>query len=97
MPNPTRGVTDIDTHIGNRVRAARQAQGMSQAILANALGITFQQVQKYENGSNRVSAARLYNIAHVLGMPITYFYEGIQQPQTRSRRPTASAARGVSR
>ena len=53
-------VRDIDTQIGQRIREARQAQSMPQTILANALGITFQQVQKYENGSNRVSAARLY-------------------------------------
>ena len=93
MPKPTRGARDIDAHIGNRVRAARQAQGMSQSVLANALGITFQQVQKYENGTNRVSAGRLYDVAHILGMPITYFYEGARHSVRSARPPNAAAAR----
>jgi transcriptional regulator with XRE-family HTH domain len=78
MAKSTRGVRDLDTKIGKRIREARRAQGMAQEALAKGLGITFQQVQKYENGFNRVSAARLYDIAAVLGMPITYFYEGAE-------------------
>ena len=68
---------------------------MTQEALANGLGITFQQVQKYENGSNRVSAARLYDIAQLLGMPITFFYEGAE-PFVRSvnRRTARTAGRG---
>jgi transcriptional regulator with XRE-family HTH domain len=70
-----RQVRDIDAQIGHRIREARHAQSMSQTLLADRVGITFQQVQKYEKGSNRVSAGRLFDIAKVLGMPITYFYE----------------------
>jgi transcriptional regulator with XRE-family HTH domain len=89
-----RQVRDIDAQIGQRIREGRRAQTMSQTMLANALGITFQQVQKYENGSNRVSAGRLYDIAHALGMPITYFYEGAE-PFVRSviRRSGRAATR----
>lgn len=78
-------VRDIDSRIGERIREARHAQSMSQTLLADSLGISFQQVQKYEKGANRVSAARLFDIAHVLGMPITYFYEGAE-PFVRSAR-----------
>ena len=85
MSKSTRGVRDLDTQIGQRLKEARRAQGLSQTLLAHALGITFQQIQKYENGINRVSAARLYDIAQVLGMPITYFYEGAE-PFVRSVR-----------
>jgi transcriptional regulator with XRE-family HTH domain len=91
MPKPIRRVRDIDALIGYHVRAARQSQGISQSVLANALGITFQQVQKYENGTNRISAGRLYDVAHVLGMPIMYFYEGARPSVRSARRPTAAA------
>jgi transcriptional regulator with XRE-family HTH domain len=80
-----RGVRNIDIQIGQRIREARRAQSMSQTVLADRVGITFQQVQKYEKGANRVSAARLFDIAHVLGMPITYFYEGAE-PFVKSAR-----------
>jgi transcriptional regulator with XRE-family HTH domain len=76
-----RSAREIDIHLGHRLRAARQAQHISQTELAVALGITFQQIQKYEEGSNRISAARLFEIAHVLGAPITLFFEGAKQPQ----------------
>ena len=67
MAKSARGVGDLDTQIGQRIREARRAQGMSQTMLADALGITFQQVQKYENGGNRVSAARLLRHRPVIG------------------------------
>ncbi|MGA8820051.1 MAG: helix-turn-helix transcriptional regulator, partial [Xanthobacteraceae bacterium] len=66
-----------------------------QEVLANGLGISFQQVQKYENGSNRISAARLYDIAQLLGMPIVFFYEGAEPfvPVNRRKvRPTSRRA-----
>lgn len=87
-----RQVRDIDAQIGQRIREARHAQGMAQTLLAKELGITFQQVQKYENGSNRVSAARLFDIANVLGMPITYFYEGAEPiaKAAQRRKPAAN-------
>ena len=72
----------IDKHIGSRVRARRIMLGMSQEKLADALGITFQQVQKYERGMNRVSVGRLYQVAAALDVPMSFFY-----PE-----PTAAAA-----
>lgn len=68
-PNP------IDTHVGSRVRLRRTMLGMSQEKLGEALGITFQQVQKYEKGSNRIGASRLQHISDVLNVPVAYFFE----------------------
>ena len=68
----------VDRHVGNRVRVRRLLVGMSQERLGELLGITFQQVQKYEKGSNRVSASRLFQIARVLNVPIQYFYEELK-------------------
>jgi transcriptional regulator with XRE-family HTH domain len=70
-PNP------IDRHIGSRVRARRTMLGMSQEKLAEALGLTFQQVQKYEKGINRVGASRLLQIAGILDVGIDFFFEGV--------------------
>ena len=71
VPNP------IDVHVGSRVRMRRMLIGMSQEKLGDSLGLTFQQVQKYEKGSNRIGASRLFNIARVLGVSIEFFYEGL--------------------
>jgi transcriptional regulator with XRE-family HTH domain len=68
IPNP------IDVHVGSRIRMRRLLLGMNQETLANALGLTFQQVQKYEGGANRVSASRLSAMAEILGVPISYFF-----------------------
>jgi transcriptional regulator with XRE-family HTH domain len=68
VPNP------IDVHVGGRIRMRRLLLGMNQETLANALGLTFQQVQKYEGGANRVSASRLSAMAEILGVPISYFF-----------------------
>jgi transcriptional regulator with XRE-family HTH domain len=65
----------IDVHVGKRIRMRRLFLGMNQETLANALGLTFQQVQKYEGGANRVSASRLSEMAAALGVPIPYFFE----------------------
>lgn len=73
-PNP------VDVHVGRRVRLRRRELGVSQGWLADRLGLTFQQVQKYERGSNRISASKLYQIASVLEAPITYFFEGLDDP-----------------
>jgi transcriptional regulator with XRE-family HTH domain len=70
----------VDAHVGNRVRLRRQLIGMSQEKLGELLGITFQQVQKYEKGSNRVSASRLHMMSKVLNVPIQFFFEGLQEP-----------------
>ncbi|HEX3952578.1 MAG TPA: helix-turn-helix transcriptional regulator [Stellaceae bacterium] len=88
------GVPDpVDIHVGARVRTRRLLIGMNQESLARALGLTFQQVQKYEGGANRVSASRLSRIAEVLGVPIAYFFSdmpeataaAIGQPEGRER------------
>lgn len=77
MPNRKRLVSEADRAIGPRIRIARAEIGMSQDALARALGLTFQQVQKYEKGTNRVSAARLAAIAAILGKKMSYFVDGI--------------------
>jgi len=69
--------TSVDVHIGGRIRSRRKAIGVSQEQLASSLGIAFQQVQKYEHGANRVSASKLYDVARLLDVPISYFFEGL--------------------
>ena len=69
-----KSVTSIDAVVGRRIRAQRMVLGLSQTELGKKLGVTFQQVQKYENGTNRVSASRLHQIAHVLAVPTTFFF-----------------------
>lgn len=72
----TKGTPDnVDVHVGQRLRVRRSLLGMSQEKLAEAIGLTFQQIQKYERGTNRVSAGRLYQFSKILGVPIAYFYE----------------------
>jgi len=71
--------TNIDTEIGRRLRQARLANNLTQSGLANLIGISFQQVQKYENGTNRVSTSRVWEIANVLKIPVTYFFEHLEQ------------------
>ncbi len=66
----------VDLHVGGRVRMRRKFLGLSQTDLADALGLTFQQVQKYERGSNRISASKLFEIARTLKVPVAYFFEG---------------------
>lgn len=66
----------IDLYVGSRVRMRRMLTGLSQEKLGDALGVTFQQVQKYEKGANRIGASRLHQIAQVLGVPVSFFYDG---------------------
>jgi transcriptional regulator with XRE-family HTH domain len=73
----TRSATDFDKTLGLRIRTARNQKGMSQMQLAEALGCTFQQVQKYEKGKNRVSCAALPHIAQALGKPLDYFFDEV--------------------
>jgi transcriptional regulator with XRE-family HTH domain len=73
-PNP------VDLHVGARIRMRRKLLGISQERLADDLGLTFQQVQKYERGANRVSASKLYEIARSLKTSIAYFFEGLADP-----------------
>src|SRR5258708_9161704 len=69
-PNP------IDKHVGNRVRMRRLMLSMSQSQLGDGLGLTFQQVQKYEKGTNRMGASRLQQISHILQVPVEFFFDG---------------------
>jgi transcriptional regulator with XRE-family HTH domain len=72
------GVPDpVDVHVGAQIRTRRLLLGMNQETLANALGLTFQQVQKYEGGANRVSASRLAEVAQVLGVTVSYFFNDL--------------------
>jgi len=70
-PNP------VDIHVGTRLRSRRLLLGMSQEELGKSVGLTFQQVQKYERGTNRVSASRLYELSHILQVPTTFFFDGL--------------------
>jgi transcriptional regulator with XRE-family HTH domain len=68
----------IDVEVGRRIRLQRRLKGMNQRSLGEALGVTFQQVQKYEKGTNRVGASRLSDLSHFLGVPVSYFFESEQ-------------------
>lgn len=67
--------TRVDVHVGGRIRVRRMLLGMSQEAIADKLGLTFQQVQKYEKGVNRIGASRLFQLAAVLGVPVQYFFQ----------------------
>ncbi|MEL6104306.1 MAG: helix-turn-helix transcriptional regulator [Pseudomonadota bacterium] len=68
----------VDVHVGKRIRQRRWLIGMTQQKLAELVGIKFQQIQKYETGANRVSASRLWDIAEAMGVPISFFFEGLK-------------------
>ena len=74
----------VDMHVGKRIRLRRTLFGMSQEQLGVALSITFQQVQKYERGANRVSASRLWDISQILDVPISYFFEDMTDDVMKS-------------
>lgn len=84
------GINPVDLYVGARVRLLRKSKSISQDTLANALGLTFQQVQKYEKGTNRVSASKLHAIAGFLGVATGYFFEGLDA--AASADPLADAA-----
>lgn len=71
------GPDPIDRYVGTRVRGRRVGMRMSQTSLGNAIGVTFQQVQKYENGTNRIGASNLYRVARALGVEVGFFYQGM--------------------
>ena len=81
FPNP------IDVHVGSRIRLRRTLLGMSQERLAEAIGLTFQQVQKYERGANRVGSSRLFDLARVLDVPVAYFFEDLA-PGVQDKTPS---------
>ena len=83
----------IDLHVASRVREQRILLGISQPQMASALGLTFQQVYKYEQGKNRISAGRLYEFGKILGVPITFFFEGVvDAPTSAAALPSAGDA-----
>jgi len=75
--------SDIDLHLGRRLRRRRRLLGLTQQQLAAQVGIRFQQIQKYECGANRISAARLWQLAEALESPVSYFYEGLEEAMER--------------
>ena len=75
----------VDIHVGRRVKMARLAAGISQEKLAHALGVSFQQVQKYENGTNRIGPGRLHAIAKMLNLPVPFFFEGVDKTRQGGR------------
>ena len=85
--------TRIDADIGSRMKLRRLMLGMSQGKLGHALGVTFQQVQKYENGLNRLGASKLPDVARVLKVPITFFYDGALKQSKQDDQPIASITR----
>ena len=72
MPHP------VDVHVGKQLRLRRTILGLSQEVIGNAIGVTFQQVQKYERGVNRMGASRLFDFAKYLTIPVSYFFEGLE-------------------
>ena len=87
----------VDVHVGKRIRLRRTLLGMSQEQLGNALNITFQQVQKYERGANRVSASRLWDISQIIDVPISYFFEDMSDITLKAspRKVSSNAAADV--
>lgn len=91
-PSPT--PDPIDIAIGSRLRLRRLAMGFSQETLARALGITFQQIQKYERGTNRIFASRLFHLARVLRVPVAYFFQGLPDAEGALSRVVAGSEQG---
>lgn len=79
----------IDIHVGSRMQLRRTLMGMTQEQLAKAIGVSFQQVQKYERGLNRLSASRLFDVCQALGVSITYFFEDVPEDALRARKRNA--------
>ena len=75
---------DIDLHLGKRLRRRRRLLGLTQQQLAIAVGVRFQQIQKYECGANRISAARLWQLSEALEVPVSYFFDGLAEAQERA-------------
>jgi len=84
---------DIDLHLGKRLRRRRRLLGLTQQQLAAVVGIRFQQIQKYECGANRISAARLWQLSEALEVPVGYFYDGLAEAQERREREGAAEPR----
>src|SRR5215470_12625154 len=87
MKRSTNRTQDIDRHVGARIRERRIMLGLTQQQLADLIGVTYQQAHKYERGINRVSAGRLFEIARVLSVPVSYFFEGVDEQETHAASP----------
>lgn len=85
----------VDVHVGQRIRMRRLFKGMSQSDLARSLGLTFQQVQKYERGMNRVSASRLYDLSRVLEVPVSFFFDDLPEDAKDDARIPSTDAVGL--
>ena len=81
---------DIDVHLGKRLRRRRRLLGLTQQQLAEVVGVRFQQIQKYECGANRISAARLWQLAEALEVPVGYFYDGLSTVRREMAEPAES-------
>lgn len=86
---------DIDLHLGRRLRRRRRLLGLTQQQLAVAVGIRFQQIQKYECGANRISAARLWQLAEALEVQVSYFYDGLAEAQERAEQALVEPKEGA--
>ncbi len=83
------GPRPVEVHVGGRVRASRTLIGMSQTELGKRVGLTFQQIQRYERGMNRIAASRLWQFSLILGQPISWFFEGIGKQKRKGDDPLA--------
>lgn len=90
VPNP------VDVHVGGRLKMRRVLMGISQEKLGESLEVTFQQIQKYEKGANRISASRLYDISRILSVPVQFFFDGIKHGDT-AKRPESQVGSEASR
>jgi transcriptional regulator with XRE-family HTH domain len=88
---PKKQANPIDVQVGNRVRIRRMLIGMSQERLGDLLGLTFQQVQKYEKGVNRIGAGRLFEVSRILNVPVDFFYEGLATNPSPANETATSA------
>lgn len=79
-----RSLSAVDVLVGQRLKMARMTKGVTQEKLAEAIGLTFQQIQKYENGKNRIGTGRLHAMAEVLGVPVSYFFEGTKSASSKA-------------
>lgn len=97
MKSETKKPNPVDIHVGDRVRERRKFLGLSQEQLADGLCITFQQVQKYERGANRISASKLFGIAGLLKVPVASFFEGYTDSATESEFVESSSEQSINR
>lgn len=84
----------VDVHVGSRVRLRRTLLGLSQEKLGEALGLTFQQVQKYERGTNRIGSSRLYELSRILDVPVSFFFDDMPDEAKGAPRRRAAAVKG---